>query len=179
MHGGFVVCWCFRTYAVEASSVESIIHLSPERTFIGDITSAVTGRPNAVRRGRHRVLHGPDNRPRIVRPDARAVSGYLARLPVRSAAVPRCAATPERNVVGRLGGRTVFRLRRATAGSSGTCPATNVGFVPRDRTGHGRYLREIIARILRLRAPAHGSPSRARTRRQRGKPGDAFTSRIC
>jgi CRP-like cAMP-binding protein len=36
---------CFRTYAVEASGVESIIHFSPERTFIGDITSAVTGQP--------------------------------------------------------------------------------------------------------------------------------------
>src|SRR6187455_1222015 len=44
-HGGFVVCGCFRTYAVEASGVESIIHFSPERTFIGDITSAVTGQP--------------------------------------------------------------------------------------------------------------------------------------
>ena len=30
---------------VEASGVESIIHFSPERTFIGDITSAVTGQP--------------------------------------------------------------------------------------------------------------------------------------
>ena len=44
-HGAFVVRGCFRTYAVEASGVESIIHFSPERTFIGDITSAVTEQP--------------------------------------------------------------------------------------------------------------------------------------
>ena len=44
-HGGFVVRGCFRTYAIDASGVESIIHFSPERAFIGDITSAVTGQP--------------------------------------------------------------------------------------------------------------------------------------
>jgi CRP-like cAMP-binding protein len=42
-HGGFVVHGCFRTYAIDASGAESIIHFSPERAFIGDITSAVTG----------------------------------------------------------------------------------------------------------------------------------------
>ena len=44
-HGGFVVRGCFRTYAIDASGVESIIQFSPERAFIGDITSAVTGQP--------------------------------------------------------------------------------------------------------------------------------------
>jgi len=44
-HGGFVVRGCFRTYANDASGVESIIKFSPERAFIGDITSAVTGQP--------------------------------------------------------------------------------------------------------------------------------------
>jgi len=44
-HGGFVVRGCFRTYAIDASGVETIIHFSPERAFIGDITSAVTGQP--------------------------------------------------------------------------------------------------------------------------------------
>ena len=44
-HGGFVVHGCFRTYAMDASGVESIIQFSPERAFIGDITSAVTGQP--------------------------------------------------------------------------------------------------------------------------------------
>ena len=39
------MCGCFRTYVVEASGVESIIQFSPECTFIGDITSAVTGQP--------------------------------------------------------------------------------------------------------------------------------------
>src|SRR5262245_24423604 len=49
-HGGFVVQGCFRTYAVDASGVESIVQFSPERAFIGDITSAVTGQqtPYAV-----------------------------------------------------------------------------------------------------------------------------------
>jgi len=44
-HGGFVVRGCFRTYAIDASGVESIVQFSPERAFIGDITSAVTGQP--------------------------------------------------------------------------------------------------------------------------------------
>ena len=44
-HGGFVVRGCFRTYAIDASGVESIIQFSQERAFIGDITSAVTGQP--------------------------------------------------------------------------------------------------------------------------------------
>lgn len=44
-HGGFVVAGCFRTYVIDAHGGESIIHFSPERTFIGDITSAVTGQP--------------------------------------------------------------------------------------------------------------------------------------
>ena len=44
-HGAFVVRGCFRTYAIDERGVESIIHFSPERTFIGDITSAVSGRP--------------------------------------------------------------------------------------------------------------------------------------
>jgi len=44
-HGGFVVRGCFRTYTIDARGVESILHFSPERAFIGDITSATTGRP--------------------------------------------------------------------------------------------------------------------------------------
>jgi hypothetical protein len=40
-----VVRRCFRTYAIDARSDDSIIHSSPACTFIGDITSAVTGRP--------------------------------------------------------------------------------------------------------------------------------------
>jgi CRP-like cAMP-binding protein len=44
-HGGFVVRGCFRTYTIDARGRETILHFSPERAFIGDITSAVTGRP--------------------------------------------------------------------------------------------------------------------------------------
>lgn len=44
-HGAFVVLGCFRTYAIDASGVESTIQFSPERAFIGDITSAVTRQP--------------------------------------------------------------------------------------------------------------------------------------
>ena len=44
-HGGFVVRGCFRTYVIDANGGESIVHFSPERSFIGDITSAVTGTP--------------------------------------------------------------------------------------------------------------------------------------
>lgn len=44
-HGGFVVRGCLRTYVIDARGGESIIHFSPERTFIGDITSAVTEQP--------------------------------------------------------------------------------------------------------------------------------------
>jgi len=44
-HGGFVVRGCFRTYTIDARGRETITHFSPERAFIGDITSAVTGRP--------------------------------------------------------------------------------------------------------------------------------------
>ena len=44
-HGGFVVRGCFRTYMIDARGGESIVHFSPERAFIGDITSAVTARP--------------------------------------------------------------------------------------------------------------------------------------
>ena len=44
-HGGFVVRGCFRTYLIDTRGAESIVHFSPERAFIGDITSAVTGQP--------------------------------------------------------------------------------------------------------------------------------------
>jgi CRP-like cAMP-binding protein len=44
-HGGFVVRGCFRTYLIDARGSESIVHFSPERSFIGDITSAVTAQP--------------------------------------------------------------------------------------------------------------------------------------
>lgn len=44
-HGGFVVRGCFRTYLIDARGNESIVHFSPERSFIGDITSAVTAQP--------------------------------------------------------------------------------------------------------------------------------------
>lgn len=46
-HGGFVVDGCFRTYAVDATGVEGIISFSAERSFIGDIASAVTGLPTS------------------------------------------------------------------------------------------------------------------------------------
>jgi CRP-like cAMP-binding protein len=45
VHGGFVACGCLRTYVIDQHGRENIIYFSPERTFIGDITSAVTGRP--------------------------------------------------------------------------------------------------------------------------------------
>ena len=45
-HGGFVVSGCFRTYAIGADGTETIVYFSPERTFIGDITSAVSARPS-------------------------------------------------------------------------------------------------------------------------------------
>jgi CRP-like cAMP-binding protein len=45
-HGAFVVRGCFRTYAIDADGGETIIHFSPERAFIGDITSAVSGTPS-------------------------------------------------------------------------------------------------------------------------------------
>jgi CRP-like cAMP-binding protein len=45
-HGGFVASGCFRTYAIAADGTETIVDFSPERTFIGDITSAVSGRPS-------------------------------------------------------------------------------------------------------------------------------------
>jgi CRP-like cAMP-binding protein len=45
-HGAFVVHGCFRTYAIDAQGVETILHFSPERAFIGDITSAVSGMPS-------------------------------------------------------------------------------------------------------------------------------------
>ena len=45
-HGGFVIRGCFRTYAIDAHGVETIIHFSPERAFIGDITSAVNKTPS-------------------------------------------------------------------------------------------------------------------------------------
>jgi CRP-like cAMP-binding protein len=44
-HGAFVVRGCFRTYMIDARGGESIVHFSPERAFIGDITSAVTQQP--------------------------------------------------------------------------------------------------------------------------------------
>jgi CRP-like cAMP-binding protein len=44
-HGAFVVRGCFRTYLIDAHGSESIIHFSPERSFIGDITSAATAQP--------------------------------------------------------------------------------------------------------------------------------------
>lgn len=44
-HGGFVTRGCFRTYALDADGVETILHFSAERAFIGDITSATTGEP--------------------------------------------------------------------------------------------------------------------------------------
>lgn len=43
--GGFVARGCFRTYAIDADGVETIIRFSPERSFIGDIVSATTGQP--------------------------------------------------------------------------------------------------------------------------------------
>jgi len=46
-HGGFVTQGCFRTYAVDDEGVESIIHFSPERSFIGDIVSATLGAPTS------------------------------------------------------------------------------------------------------------------------------------
>jgi len=45
-HGGFVVRGCFRTYLIDERGNESIVHFSPERSFIGDITSAVTAQPS-------------------------------------------------------------------------------------------------------------------------------------
>ena len=44
--GGFVVRGCFRTYAIDANGVETTIEFSPERAFIGNITSAVSGTPS-------------------------------------------------------------------------------------------------------------------------------------
>jgi hypothetical protein len=44
-HGAFVVRGCFRTYAIDARGIETVVQFSPERAVIGDITSAVTGRP--------------------------------------------------------------------------------------------------------------------------------------
>ena len=44
-HGAFVVRGCFRTYLIDARGGENIVHFSPERAFIGDITSAVTAQP--------------------------------------------------------------------------------------------------------------------------------------
>ena len=45
-HGGFVVRGCFRTYLIDPRGGESIVHFSAERSFIGDITSAVTAQPS-------------------------------------------------------------------------------------------------------------------------------------
>ena len=43
--GGFVGRGCFRTYATDVDGVETIVHFSPERAFIGDIVSATSGQP--------------------------------------------------------------------------------------------------------------------------------------
>ena len=45
IRGGFVARGCFRTYAIDRHGRESILYFSPERTFVGDITSAVTQGP--------------------------------------------------------------------------------------------------------------------------------------
>ena len=44
-HGGFIVRGCFRTYSIDPDGSESIIYFSDERGWVGDITSARTGRP--------------------------------------------------------------------------------------------------------------------------------------
>src|SRR5262245_36885821 len=44
-HGGFVVRGCCRTYALDPDGGEGTISFSPERAFIGDIMSAITGQP--------------------------------------------------------------------------------------------------------------------------------------
>ena len=44
-HGGFVVHGCLRTYSVDSDGVESIVHFSVERSWVGDIQSARAHRP--------------------------------------------------------------------------------------------------------------------------------------
>ena len=46
-HGAFVARGCFRTYTIDEDGVESIIHFSPERAFVGDIVSATMGTPTS------------------------------------------------------------------------------------------------------------------------------------
>jgi CRP-like cAMP-binding protein len=46
-HGGFVVSGVLRTYTIDAEGDESIIYFSPERSWVGDIQSARTGRSTA------------------------------------------------------------------------------------------------------------------------------------
>jgi CRP-like cAMP-binding protein len=44
-HGGFVVRGCFRTYLIDESGKESIVHFSPESSWVGDLESARTATP--------------------------------------------------------------------------------------------------------------------------------------
>jgi CRP-like cAMP-binding protein len=43
--GGFVARGCFRTYVIDESGTEGILHFSPEGTWIGDPPSILSGTP--------------------------------------------------------------------------------------------------------------------------------------
>lgn len=44
-HGGFVVRGCFRTYVIDTTGKEGIVHFSAEGGWIGDLQSATTQTP--------------------------------------------------------------------------------------------------------------------------------------